>query len=165
MTDIEILEPVTTAHFDAVRRLFREYIDFLYTLANMQVHIDMQKPDMELAELETGKYAPPEGAILLACRDNEYVGAVALRKFENEICEMKRLYVRPASRSSAVGRLLASHIIQKARAIGYTAMRLDTHPSMTKAHQLYYSLGFQDIPRYNENLVPGALFMELDLTR
>ena len=163
MSDLKIFAPVHSEHYAAIRRLFREYIDFLYSLPNMRVHIDMQDPQTELAELETGKYTPPNGALLLAMHDDEYIGAVALRKLEDDICEMKRLYVHPNSRGNSVGRLLAEQIIQKARDMGYKRMRLDTHPAMTKAHRLYYSLGFYDIPPYNQNIVPDALFMELDL--
>jgi len=163
MSDLKIFAPASPEHYTAIRRLFREYIDFLYSLPNMRVHIDTQDPQTELAELETGKYAPPDGALLLAMQNGEYIGVVALRKFEGAICEMKRLYVHPKSRGSLAGRSLAEQIIQKARDIGYKKMRLDTHPAMTKAHRLYYSLGFYDIPPYNRNIVPDALFMELDL--
>jgi GNAT superfamily N-acetyltransferase len=163
MIDIKIFGPSLPEHFDAVRQLFREYINFLYGLPNMRIHVDMEGPDAELAELEKGRYAPPDGAILLAMHNGEFIGAVALRKLTDEVCEMKRLYVRPQGRGASVGLQLAQQIIQQGREKGYRKMRLDTHPAMTKAHQLYYSLGFFDIQRYNQNMVPGALFMELDL--
>jgi ribosomal protein S18 acetylase RimI-like enzyme len=160
---ITIIEPVKARHFDAVRVLFKEYLDLLYSLPNMHLHHDMQSTDTELSELETGKYSAPDGAILLALQGDEFVGTVAVRKLVDGICEMKRLYVNPKHRGSSVGVQLAKRIIQKSRDLGYYKMRLDTHPSMTKAHQLYYSLGFYDIPKYNENRVPGALFMEIEL--
>jgi putative acetyltransferase len=160
---IQVFEPSIPEHFEGVRQLFREYIDFLYGLPNMRVHVDSLKPETELAELEVGYYAPPTGAILLASHDDELVGVVAMRKLADQMCEMKRLYVRPKCRGTSVGVQLAHAIIKKAKEIGYHRMRLDTHPAMVKAHQLYYALGFYDIPRYNQNAVPGALFMELDL--
>jgi putative acetyltransferase len=164
MSDVRIFPPLTPLHFSAARQLFKEYIDFLHGLPHMHLHIDMQDPVSELAELERGKYSQPGGgAILLALHDRAFVGVVALRKLTNGICEMKRLYVRPRRRGAAIGRQLAQQIIQKGKETGYQKMRLDTHPAMTKAHQLYHSLGFYDIPRYNQNMVPGALFMELDL--
>jgi putative acetyltransferase len=165
MPAIKIFEPSTAAHFEAARQLFKEYIEFLYGLPNMHVHIDKQDFREELAELEKGKYTPPGGAILLALQEQEFLGLVALRKLTDEICEMKRLYVRPAGRGAAVGFQLALQIIEEAKKIGYQKMRLDTHAAMVKAHQLYYSLGFYTIPRYNDNIVPGALFMELDFKK
>jgi putative acetyltransferase len=165
MQAIKIFEPSNVEHFGAARQLFKEYIDFLYGLPNMHVHIDKQDFREELAELEKGKYTPPDGAILLALQEQEFMGMVALRKLTGEICEMKRLYVRPASRGIAVGLQLAQRIIEKGKEIGYQKMRLDTHATMIKAHQLYHSLGFYTIPRYNDNIVPGALFMELDLKK
>ncbi len=102
------------------------------------------------------------GALLLAATDQKYIGIVCLRKLTGDICEMKRLYVRPMLRGASLGMRLAQHILGKGKSLGYKKMWLDTHPAMKKAHQLYYSLGFYDIPRYNQNTLPGALFMELD---
>jgi GNAT superfamily N-acetyltransferase len=87
-----------------------------------------------------------------------------MRKLEPSICEMKRLFVRPAFRSHGLGRVLVEKIIDEARKLGYTHMRLDTLPGlMDKAITLYRSFGFVEIGPYCENPVEGAKFMELDL--
>lgn len=160
---IEIFQPVAPEHFVAARELFREYTNFLYSLPDMRAHVDSLDPHTEIAGLEAGPYASPTGAMLLATCDKEYTGVVALRRLTDRVCEMKRLYVRRKYRGVSIGIQLVRAIIRKGKALGYERMRLDSHPDMTKAHQLYYSLGFYDIPRYNKNIVPGVLFMELDL--
>jgi ribosomal protein S18 acetylase RimI-like enzyme len=90
-------------------------------------------------------------------------GCVALRRLEDEVCEMKRLWIRPAHQGNGFGRALAMAIIDEARRAGYARMRLDTLPSMTSAIALYRSLGFQPIAPYGPCRVPGLMFLELAL--
>lgn len=121
--------------------------------------------EKEVAALP-GAYAPPAGRLLLALQESsggpgEAAGCVALRKFNQDACEMKRLYVRPAFRGAGAGRELVNELISEARSIGYRRMLLDTLPSMKEAHELYRSLGFREIPSYQESPVPGALFFEI----
>jgi putative acetyltransferase len=142
----------TQSDLDEIRAMLREYAEWL------QVDLCFQNFDQELAGLP-GDYTSPSGCLLIA----EGAGCVALRRIDDEICEMKRLYVRPVHRGSGLGRRLIHAIIEQAREIGYVKMRLDTMPKMNSAQALYESFGFRDIPAYRYNPEPGARFLELAL--
>jgi GNAT superfamily N-acetyltransferase len=138
-----------------VRALFLEYAQ------SLGFSLCFQGFDQELARLP-GDYAPPAGGLLLAAYQGEPAGCVALHCLEREICEMKRLYLRPQFRGQGMGRALAEAIIARARSLGYRHMRLDTvEPVMRDAVALYRQLGFEEIGAYRPNPVVGAMYMEL----
>jgi ribosomal protein S18 acetylase RimI-like enzyme len=130
--------------------------------ASLDFDLDFQDFEEELSNLP-GQYAPPEGRLLIAAYGDDPAGCIALRKLENRICEMKRLYVKPQFRGAGIGRALAEAIIEEAKEIGYHRMRLDTLPPMASARSLYTSLGFKKIGAYRYNPIQGAEFMELEL--
>ena len=139
------------------RQLFEEYAAWL------GINLCFQNFDKELAELP-GDYVSPDGRLMLAYNDGDLAGCVALRKIDEGLCEMKRLFVREQFRGQGWGRALIEAIIKEANRIGYDRMRLDTlPPKMDKAIALYNELGFKEIEPYYNNPVPGAMFMELSL--
>ena len=153
----ELIQASSTAEIAAARVLFTEYG------SSIGFSLCFQSFEDELASLP-GKYAPPQGRLLLARASGEFLGCVALRPLDDKTCEMKRLYTRPAARGAGVGKALVDAIIAAAREIGYTRMRLDTVPSvMASAVKMYRALGFREIPPYAENPVAGAIFLELKL--
>lgn len=139
---------------DQVRLLFREYAD------SLGVDLTYQGFDEEVARLP-GEYSAPRGTILLAETDAGVIGCVGVRPLADAMCEMKRLYVRPAGRGLGAGRALAEAAIRFAKHSGYARMRLDTLPQMQGAQALYRSLGFHPIEAYRFSPVEGTVFLEL----
>ena len=141
----------------SVRELFLEYA------RSLNFSLCFQSFEKELAELP-GDYAPPDGRLLLATLPEAPVGCIALHRLDADICEMKRLYVRPQFRGKGLGRVLAERLVADAKEIGYKRLRLDTvEPMMRDAVGLYRKLGFREIEPYRENPIEGALYMELVL--
>jgi putative acetyltransferase len=141
----------------AIRELFLEYAQ------SLGFSLCFQSFDKELATLP-GDYTPPDGRLVLATYQRQPAGCVALHKLDLEICEMKRLYVRPEFRGKGLGKILAEQIIGEARQIGYKQLRLDTvEPVMRTAVAMYRTLGFREIEPYRPNPIQGALYMEISL--
>jgi ribosomal protein S18 acetylase RimI-like enzyme len=150
---VVIEHAANTQDLDVARELFREYEQ------SLGVDLGFQGFAAEVDGLP-GAYAPPRGRLLIARDDGRPVGCVALRPLGDDVCEMKRLYLRPGLRGRGVGRMLAERVMDEARAIGYRVMRLDTLPSMADAFALYERLGFVPIAPYYPNPVPGTRYME-----
>ena len=153
---IEIVPAHESPALDRARRLIEEYA------ASLEFDLGFQGFAEELAGLP-GAYAPPSGRLMLAQAHGEAAGCVAVRPLVPGVCDMKRLYVRPAFRGSGLGRRRVEAAVREARAAGYRRMRLDTVATMAAARDLYRSLGFVPVPPYRHNPMAGAEFMELDL--
>ena len=111
----------------------------------------------------TQKYGLPDGRLYVAWCDGQPAGCIALRRLAGTTCELKRLYVRPAFRGRGIAGAMMQRILDDARAIGYTAMLLDTLPFLTSAIRMYRALGFYDIPPYNDSPLATTIFLRLEL--
>ena len=157
ISGLVLVQAECPAHVAQARELFQEYAQ------SLGVNLCFQNFEQELAELP-GQYAPPDGRLLLAEYNGQLAGCVALHKWEEGVCEMKRLYLRPSFRGKGLGRAIAEKIIVEARSIGYQRMRLDTiEPLMKDAVEMYCRLGFREIEPYRPNPIAGAMYMELQL--
>lgn len=151
--------PVTSGDdLTSIGDLFEEY------QSSLGIDLEFQAFEQELKGLP-GDYAPPLGCLWLAKHGDSPAGCVALRPIDKQICEMKRLFVRPEHRALGFGRMLARQVIVKAKEIGYMQLYLDTLPTMVGAQKMYESLGFQDIAPYRKNPIEGSRFLCLDLTK
>ena len=152
---IELIQAVSAEQVEQARELFLEYAE------SLGFSLSFQRFDEELKNLP-GAYAPPSGRLLLAHHQGQTAGCIALRQLDHQICEMKRLYVRPDYRGEGVGRMLVDRVIVEARTIGYERMRLDTiESSMQDAIALYRKRGFREIAPYRSNPIADALYLEL----
>jgi putative acetyltransferase len=156
LAGVEIRQASSDEEIETARTLFQEYA------AELGINLNYQGFADELASLP-GCYAPPRGRLLVAWMDDEAAGCVALRPMTEDVCEMKRLYVRPRQRGGGVGKLLAEAIIMEARQTGYVVMRLDTVPKLEAATRLYESLGFVRRDAYYRTPVAETIFMQLRL--
>ena len=147
---LQSVQAQSAAQIEQARELFLEYA------RSLGFSLCFQNFDQELANLP-GDYSPPHGRLLLAEFEGKLAGCVALHKLENEICEMKRLYLRPQFRGKGLGRALTTRIIAEARHVGYSRLRLDTVEStMQDAVAMYLKLGFRKIDPYCESRASGT---------
>ena len=159
-----IRTPATERDLDDVRALFREYAASPDWEPGFASYLDQQGFEREVAELPRVYAAPAARVLLAATEDGTPAGCVAFKPLEpGVVCEMKRLYVRPAHRGHALGRRLVERLLEDAAAAGYARIRLDTLPSMARAQRLYEELGFHAIPPYCANPVAGSVFLEKEL--
>lgn len=145
------------ADFDTGRRLFQEYAQ------SLGIDLCFQNFEAELADLER-QYGPPAGCLLLVEQDRQALGCCGVRLWENDIAELKRMYLKPELRGQGLGATLLMRALEQAGALGYKRIRLDTLPSMQAAIHIYRRFGFTDIPAYRENPAEGVLYLEKNLS-
>lgn len=153
---VELRQVKSESDFEIFSQILIEYSE------SVGVSVCFQKLSDELAELHS-RYSAPLGRSYLAFVDGSLAGCGGLQRFEDGVCEMRRLYVRSAYRGLHIGRTLAENIIVAGRELGYRKMILDTLPTMIAAQQMYRSLGFTECESYKHSEVIGTLFMELEL--
>ncbi|RBP81114.1 GNAT family N-acetyltransferase [Marinomonas rhizomae] len=141
---------------DSVLAIFREYI------MSAPVSLDYQQNEQEFIALD-GKYSLPNGVVLLIWKDNEVVGCGAFRRVDAEVCEMKRVYVRPTERGHQLGEKLVIKLMQYAKESSYQRMCLDVLADFDTARRLYVRLGFEPCDPVSYNPIPGTHFLGRNL--
>ncbi|WP_207497122.1 GNAT family N-acetyltransferase [Aridibaculum aurantiacum] len=139
-----------------VQTLFNEYA------AELNENLSFQTFDSELAE-PLKKYGPPHGSLFIAFLNGDAAGCIALQQLDEQVCEMKRMYVRPSFRKHGIGEALVQVILQDATAKHYHRMVLDTLQRLVAAIRLYRKFGFTETTAYYDNPLPGVVYMHKDL--
>lgn len=167
---LTIVQVETEAQIRHTQALFEEYFDFLRTDVDKVDDLNQVPPlagyREEIASLP-GKFAPPEGRLLLACVDGEPAGCVAFYKLADGVCEVKRLWSRREFRGRKVGRLLVETLISEARKAGYHTMLLSTVNVLKEAQSLYSSVGFRQTEPFFDmppEMLANEVFMRLELS-
>ena len=132
--------------------LIREYLEWLnervkrdYGLAfdvDAMVESDLSDPD---------KFHPPYGRFYLAQYRGDIAGVGCLKRLEDGVGEIQRMYVLPVFRGKGIGRAIVSRLIDDARTIGYRQLKLESLEFLNAAHSLYRSVGFHEIDPYSHN--------------
>jgi len=152
----KIITVNTEVEYAEASSLFKEYAEWL------NIDLSFQNFEEELLQLKE-MYSAPTGDIFLLQQENEFIGCVAIRKKEEGIAELKRMYIKPTTRKSGGGTLLLEKALADATLLGYKLIRLDTLANMTPAINLYKKHGFYEIAPYYFNPEENAVFFERKL--
>src|SRR5689334_20301279 len=156
----------TSTQISAVQELMREYLLWVFnTYSGADAAPTFHEWEAEVNSLP-GIYAPPMGRLLVATVDDQSAGCVALKQKDDQVGELKRMFVRPSFRGQRIGWHLGQKLLEEARAIGYKKIYLDSHHTMTHAHKIYEEIGFKYISApdsFPKEMIPFIVFMECEL--
>lgn len=153
---MEIINAISPADFATGKRLFLEYAQ------SLDFNLCFQNFEQELADIQV-QYGAPNGCLLLVKNGEEAVGCAGVRRWKDDIAELKRMYLQPQTRGLGLGKKLLEAALENARQLGYRSIRLDTLPTMETAIALYRAFGFSDIPPYRDNPFEGTIYLEKTL--
>ncbi len=153
---IDCINANTDEDYRAAAILFKAYAAWL------NIDLSFQQFDDELINLKA-MYGTPDGGIILCKIENEFIGCVGIRKIDNNIAELKRMFVNSTYQKQGIGKALLQKAVELARGLNYNAIRLDTLNYMTKAINLYKTHGFYEIPPYYQNPNETAVYFEIKL--
>lgn len=133
----------------SVRDIVREYF------GEVLARVNRRPPTSE--ELDAALRGDPDdamvgstGVFIVAMADQAAVGCAGLRLLNDQVGELKRVYVRPAARGRGLGTALVAELEAYARSRQLTCVRLDTRHELDEALRLYERNGYRAIDRYNQ---------------
>jgi len=141
-----------------------EYLDWVLSEVQKRYDIDLtsvaEQTVQEYVEnnIESlATYRPREGSFYLLQEGEEFVGMGAIRKLNKDVCEIKRMYIRPEFRGKGFGKALLQQLLAKGKEFGFSAVYLDTGLFMKAAQHIYRSAGFIEREQYPESEVPQPI--------
>ena len=146
----------TSKEFEEGKKLFRQYA------SSLGIDLSFQNFAHELNHIDR-QYCKPRGSLLIAYDETQAIGCAGIREIDNDIAELKRMFVLKEYQGHGIGQKLLERVIEIAIKLGYKKIRLDTLPNMKQAQHLYRSFGFYDILPYRFNPIEGSIFMEKQL--
>lgn len=97
-------------------------------------------------------YFDNDGIFLVMTDDDQIIGTGAIRKIDDKICELKRLWLLFEYHGKGLGYRIMQELFSFARAREFQRMRLETDRGhQNRASDFYKRLGFYEIPRYSDN--------------
>ena len=153
---MKYITPNTTDQFNDAISLFQEYAN------SLNISLAFQNFDEEL-NIINSMYGSPTGCLLLVYDNELPVACAAYRKIGEDICELKRMYIKPDYRGKGIGQEIMNILCTRSKLNGYRLMRLDTLDTMTPAIKLYSNNGFYTIEAYYHNPNEGVVYMEKSL--
>ena len=101
---------------------------------------------------------------IVVYNDNKAVGGGAIRRYNNEDIELKRVFVHTKYQGQGIGTKLVSLLIEWAAELGYKRIILETGELLEESCYVYKKLGFKVIPNYGPYVdMPESLCMARDL--
>lgn len=153
---MKYITPNTTDQFNDAISLFQEYAN------SLNISLAFQNFDEEL-NIINSMYGSPMGCLLLVYENELPIACAAYRKIGEDICELKRMYIKPDYRRKGVSQEILNILCMRAKLNGYKLMRLDTLDTMIPAIKLYIKNGFYKIDAYCYNPNEGVVYMEKSL--
>ena len=139
-------------HRESARILISEYLHWIHASAQREYKLSFDVDAMVASDMsETEKFHPPYGRFYIVQEQEAFVAVGCLKRLDEFIGEVQRMYVRPAVRGRGIGRLIVDRLISDARQIGYRKLRLESLKFLATAHALYRSVGFVEIDPYAGN--------------
>ncbi|HHL20392.1 MAG TPA: GNAT family N-acetyltransferase [Aliiroseovarius sp.] len=130
-----------------------------------QSHALMQSlfPPEDNFYLDINALTAPDIHFFAASRGDETLGTAALAD-KGSYGEVKSMFVSSAARGLGVGAALLARLEQQARALGHSAMKLETGNALHAAHRLYERAGFTTCGPFGDYPdAASSLFMEKSL--
>ena len=176
LEDIIFHQVESAEHRQQAGALIREYLQWLNERVQHDYGIVFDVEAMVASDLsDTHKFHPPDGRFYLAQSGGDIAGVGCLKKLEEGVGEIQRMYVLPCMRGKGVGRAIVNRLIEDARSLGYHRLKLESLEFLAAAHALYRSVGFHEIDPYADSSMKSyqdaenldkyyaiTVFMEMD---